>query len=121
MVWEIPRWKAPPRILVEAISGGSASDGSSKENKDNSQGASEKSNGIDNAEKISASSQNIQAPSPAPSAPIPSDATTPLASVIESKEVKIESGIVPEPEPKQEKSNEVKQEAATSSVVAAAA
>ncbi|KAH8687500.1 INO80 complex, subunit Ies4, partial [Tricladium varicosporioides] len=47
VVWEIPRWKAPPKISLEGNSEGSASGDSSKENKD-SQVESEKSNsGLD--------------------------------------------------------------------------
>ena len=44
VVWEIPRWKAPPKISVQVTSEEqSASGDSSKENKDNSQLESEKS------------------------------------------------------------------------------
>ncbi|KAF4635714.1 hypothetical protein G7Y89_g2382 [Cudoniella acicularis] len=47
VIWEIPRWKAPPKISLEGTSEGSASGDSSKENKD-SQIESEKSNsGLD--------------------------------------------------------------------------
>jgi hypothetical protein len=58
VVWEIPRWKAPPRFKAEGVQDDSVSGDSSKENKD-SQVESEKSN---TAVDI------IMASSPAPSA-----------------------------------------------------
>jgi hypothetical protein len=59
IVWEIPRWKAPPRLKVEGVPDGSASGDSSKENKD-SQVESEKSN---------TAMDIVMASSPAASAP----------------------------------------------------
>jgi hypothetical protein len=59
VVWEIPRWKAPPRFKAEGVQDDSVSGDSSKENKD-SQVESEKSN---TAVDI------VMASSPAPSAP----------------------------------------------------
>lgn len=67
VVWEIPRWKAPPKVKAEGNPEGSASGESSKENKDNSQIESEKSNNGADVEMASAASQNVS--SPAPSAP----------------------------------------------------
>ncbi|KAH8796616.1 INO80 complex, subunit Ies4 [Hyaloscypha finlandica] len=75
VVWEIPRWTAPPKIRAEGTSGDSASGDSSKENKDNSQMASEKSeksNGGADIELGSTASNN--ASSPAPSTLPPSSA-----------------------------------------------
>ena len=75
VVWEIPRWTAPPKIRTEGTSGDSASGDSSKENKDNSQLASEKSeksNGGADIELGSTASNN--ASSPAPSTLPPSSA-----------------------------------------------
>lgn len=74
VVWEIPRWTAPPRITVESKTSteGSASGSgdSSKENKDNSQVESEKSNNGIDVEMASS-----PAPQVAPSA------TPPITSV----------------------------------------
>lgn len=68
VVWELPRWTAPPRPKPEAKSEESASGDSSKENKDNSQLESEKSNNGIDVEMASAPSQAIGS-SRAPSAP----------------------------------------------------
>lgn len=77
VVWEIPRWKAPPRFKAEGLPEGSASGDSSKENKD-SQVESEKSNvGI---EPVS-SPVNSSAP-PAASAPIESTPTPPASQPV---------------------------------------
>jgi hypothetical protein len=74
VVWEIPRWKAPPKVTVEGNSDGSASGESSKENKDNSQIESEKSNNGVDVEMGSTASHNVSSPAPsisaAPTAPI---------------------------------------------------
>ena len=59
VVWEIPRWKAPPRFKIDGVPDESASGESSKENKD-SQVESEKSNTVMDI---------VMASSPAPSAP----------------------------------------------------
>jgi len=70
VVWEIPRWTAPPKVRAEGTLGDSASGDSSKENKDNSQmesEKSEKSNGGADIELGSTASNNVS--SPAPSAP----------------------------------------------------
>ncbi|PVH84594.1 DUF1711-domain-containing protein [Cadophora sp. DSE1049] len=83
VVWEIPRWTAPPRITVQANSESSTSgDSSSKENKDNSQMESEKSekseksnNGVDVDMKSNVS--NLVS-SPAPSLPPPPSSATPV-------------------------------------------
>ncbi|KAH7356845.1 INO80 complex, subunit Ies4 [Rhexocercosporidium sp. MPI-PUGE-AT-0058] len=76
VIWEIPRWTAPPRITLQANSESSTSGDSSKENKDNSQMESEKSeksnNGVDVDMKSNVS--NLVS-SPAPSLPPPSSAT----------------------------------------------
>jgi hypothetical protein len=49
VVWELPRWKAPPKAKPEASTEGSSTGDSGKENKDNSQRESEKSekSGVD--------------------------------------------------------------------------
>jgi hypothetical protein len=75
VVWEIPRWKAPPKVTMEGNSDGSASGESSKENKDNSQIESEKSNNGVDVEMGSTPSHNVS--SPAPSIPLPP--TAPIA------------------------------------------
>jgi hypothetical protein len=68
VIWEIPRWKAPPKITIEGNSEGqSASGDSSKENKDNSQMESvksEKSNSGADIEMGSTASQNVSSPAP---------------------------------------------------------
>lgn len=76
--WEIPRWTAPPKPKAEGVSEGSASGDSSKENKDNSQLESEKSeksnNGAVDVEMANASnlvsSPASLPPSSATAAPI---------------------------------------------------
>ena len=84
MVWEIPRWKAPPKVKVEGNSDGSASGESSKENKDNSQIESEKSNNGVDVEMGSTASHNVSSPAPsicaAPTAPIADPASVVAAS-----------------------------------------
>jgi len=62
--WEIPRWRAPPKVTINGQSEGSTSGSSGKENKENSQVDSERSNGIQ--EPDVASSNGIPASSPAP-------------------------------------------------------
>jgi len=64
VVWEIPRWTAPPKVKTEGNSGESASGDSSKENKDNSQMESEKSNGGADVEMGSTASNNASSPAP---------------------------------------------------------
>ena len=60
--WEIPRWRAPPKVEVTGVDGKEGGEGSSgKENKD-SQVESEKSGGRD----VEMSSPGVQASSPAP-------------------------------------------------------
>lgn len=77
VVWEIPRWTAPPKIRAEGTSGDSASGDSSKENKDNSQMASEKSEKSTGGADIElGSSASNNASSPAPSTLPPSSAPT---------------------------------------------
>ncbi|PQE25358.1 hypothetical protein CJF30_00000080 [Rutstroemia sp. NJR-2017a BBW] len=61
---EIPRWKAPPKIVINPSTEGSTSGDSSKENKDLSQVQSEKSNSAPDAE----SATQLMS-SPAPQAP----------------------------------------------------
>jgi hypothetical protein len=84
VVWEIPRWKAPPKVTVEGNSDGSASGESSKENKDNSQIESEKSNNGVDVEMGSTASHNVSSPAPsisaAPTAPIADPAPVVAAS-----------------------------------------
>jgi hypothetical protein len=76
VIWELPRWKAPPKLGPEGISEGSASGDSSKENKDNSQMESEKSEKSNNAgvDVEMASAGNLVS-SPAPSLPTSSAPT----------------------------------------------
>ncbi|KAK0745310.1 INO80 complex, subunit Ies4 [Apiosordaria backusii] len=78
VVWEIPRWVAPPKVLPETATDSSTStpasvDGSSKENKDtNSQQLkSDTSNNGGDVEMTSAPPSISAAPSPAPPAPAP--------------------------------------------------
>lgn len=80
VTWELPRWKAPPKIRLEGTSEGSASGDSSKENKENSQMESEKSEKSNNAgiDVEMASTGNLVS-SPAPSLP-QSSAPTAVAS-----------------------------------------
>lgn len=69
-MWELPRWTAPPRITTESNSEGSASGGSSKENKDNSQIESEKSNSGADAEVKGGSNQKLDSSVPAEPTPV---------------------------------------------------
>jgi len=64
VVWELPRWKAPPKPKLETSTEGSSTGDSSKENKENSQRASEKSekSGVD----VEMASNGDLASSPAP-------------------------------------------------------
>ena len=78
VVWEIKRWEAPPKIKFEGSSEGSASGDSSKENKDNSQIESEKSNNGADVEMVSTASQNISSPAPS----ITAGQSAPPASVV---------------------------------------
>lgn len=69
VVWELRRWTAPPKPKPEEKSEEPASGDSSKENKDNSQLESEKSNnGAIDVEMTSAPSQAAVGSSRAPSA-----------------------------------------------------
>ncbi|OBT99885.1 hypothetical protein VE01_02237 [Pseudogymnoascus verrucosus] len=66
--WEIPRWRAPPKVSVTGVDGkGEGENGgegsSGKENKDSSQVESEKSNA---GRDVEMSSPGVQASSPAP-------------------------------------------------------
>ncbi|KAE8452801.1 hypothetical protein EG329_013073 [Mollisiaceae sp. DMI_Dod_QoI] len=76
VVWELPRWKAPPKISVQGNSEGSASGDSSKENKDNSQIESEKSEKSNSGADVEMTSNLVSSPAPslppsaAPAAPI---------------------------------------------------
>ncbi|CAG8954836.1 hypothetical protein HYFRA_00008521 [Hymenoscyphus fraxineus] len=77
VVWEIPRWKAPPRYKGDGLPESSASGDSSKENKD-SQVESEKSNvGIE-----AASSPVPSLAAPAPSAPLDATPTPPASQTV---------------------------------------
>ncbi|KUJ18417.1 DUF1711-domain-containing protein [Mollisia scopiformis] len=71
IIWEIPRWKAPPKITVEGTSEGSPSGESSKENKDNSQLESEKSEKSNNGVDVELASNLVSSPVPSnpPAAP----------------------------------------------------
>jgi len=113
VVWEIPRWKAPPKITVEASSTGSASGDSSKENKDNS----EKSNGVADVEMASARSQNpVSSPAPSgPPAPPTSSGPPPPSDDIPTTAAPVaaEPKVEPEVQPKVE---EIKQENVSISV-----
>lgn len=64
-VWEIPRWRAPPKAAANGTSGGSASGSSSKENKESSQIDSEKSNSGGDIENGSIASVHASSPAPA--------------------------------------------------------
>lgn len=78
VVWDMPRWKAPPKVVVEGSSETQSISGdSSKENKDNSQQPSvksEKSNSNGDVEMSNGTVENIA--SPASSLPGPQDITT---------------------------------------------
>jgi hypothetical protein len=64
-VWEIPRWSAPPKVKINGESDGSTSSGdSSKENKENSQIESDKSNSAGDIEMGSTASINPSSPAP---------------------------------------------------------
>ncbi|KAH8601030.1 INO80 complex, subunit Ies4 [Bisporella sp. PMI_857] len=78
VVWELARWKAPPKVVIpmETSSQSSPSDSSSKENKDNSQIQSEKSNNA--LEKASVTSQNVS--SSPPSLPAESQSATSITA-----------------------------------------
>jgi len=65
IVWEIPRWKAPPKPSLNGEPEGSASGDSSKENKESSQVESEKSNSANDVDMGSTASHNISSPAPA--------------------------------------------------------
>lgn len=77
IVWELPRWEAPPKVAVENKADEQTTSGeSSKENKDNSQGGSaksEKSQSGADVEMASTPSQNV-------SSPAPSISTAPIAN-----------------------------------------
>lgn len=81
VTWELPRWKAPPKIRLDGVSEGSASGDSSKENKDNSQMESEKSEKSNNAgvDVEMAGADNLVS-SPAPSLPQSSVPNAPVTS-----------------------------------------
>jgi hypothetical protein len=85
VVWELPRWKAPPKTRAEGISEESASGDSSKENKENSQMESEKSEKSNNAGvDIEMGSTGNLVSSPAPSLPPSSAPTAPAAPAVPS-------------------------------------
>lgn len=69
VVWEIPRWTAPPRATIKGESGESASGDSSKENKDSSQVESEKSTSAADVEVGSVASPPASSPAPAVATP----------------------------------------------------
>jgi len=65
--WELPRWAAPPRVtVVQGNSEDSVSGDSSKENKDGSQIASEKSNSGLDVDMASVGDQKIVSTGPVP-------------------------------------------------------
>jgi hypothetical protein len=79
VVWEIPRWTAPPKPKVEGISEGSASGDSSKENKDNSQLESEKSEKSNSGPvDVDMTNTSHMVSSPAPSLPPSSAPAAPI-------------------------------------------
>ncbi len=85
VVWDIPRWKAPPKVVVEGSSETQSNSGdSSKENKENSQQPSvksDKSNSNGDVEMANTSVANVA--SPASSLPGPHEVTaasTPVAN-----------------------------------------
>ena len=85
VVWEIPRWKAPPKTTVENKPAESSTSGdSSKENKDTSQVESEKSNNGPDVEMVNNSTALSQmASSPAPSNPVITTSATPAPAAPE--------------------------------------
>lgn len=80
VTWELPRWTAPPRTVVtQNNSGDSASGDSSKENKDSSQIASEKSNSGPDADMASLSDQKVISMDPTPTPVLdPTSAAAPI-------------------------------------------
>ncbi|QSZ32809.1 hypothetical protein DSL72_002389 [Monilinia vaccinii-corymbosi] len=76
---EIPRWRAPPKFIINPSTEGSSTSDSSKENKDNSQIESEKSNSaMDVDHPTDLDSSPAPAPAPAPAlAPAPAPASQP--------------------------------------------
>ncbi|TVY92108.1 INO80 complex subunit [Lachnellula willkommii] len=82
VVWEIPRWTAPPRITVESKTSteGSASGSgdSSKENKDNSQVESEKSNNGIDVEMVSSPAPQVAPSATPPITSVPAASTPPV-------------------------------------------
>ncbi|KAB8290659.1 hypothetical protein EYC80_008300 [Monilinia laxa] len=96
---EIPRWRAPPKVVINPSTEGSATSDSSKENKDNSQIESEKSNSamdIDHATNLASSPGSASAPQPqSQSQPqIPTQAQTQIGTETET-ETKAETQIKP--------------------------
>ncbi|RDL40365.1 Uncharacterized protein BP5553_00344 [Venustampulla echinocandica] len=65
VVWEIPRWKAPPKVVVQGSTEDQPSGDSSKENKD-SQLASEKSNNGLDVEMASSPAPSLPSAQPTP-------------------------------------------------------
>ncbi|KAG0646175.1 INO80 complex subunit 4 [Hyphodiscus hymeniophilus] len=84
VTWEIPRWKAPPKISVENKPAESSTSGdSSKENKDASQVESEKSNSGPEIEVVNSTAPSQLASSPAPSNPAIATTTGPAPAAPE--------------------------------------
>lgn len=84
VVWEIPRWTAPPKVRLEGTSGDSASGDSSKENKDNSlmdSEKSEKSNAGVDVEMGSSAGNNLSSPAPSALPELPESTPTPVPVV----------------------------------------
>ncbi|TVY48505.1 INO80 complex subunit [Lachnellula occidentalis] len=82
VVWEIPRWTAPPRITVElktSTEGSASGSGdSSKENKDNSQVESEKSNNGIDVEMASSPAPQVASSATPPVTSVPAASTPPV-------------------------------------------
>lgn len=62
--WEIPRWRAPPKVIINGQSEGSTPESSGKENKENSQVDSDKSNGVQDIDIGSSASMPASSPAP---------------------------------------------------------
>ncbi|KAL3422461.1 INO80 complex subunit 4 [Phlyctema vagabunda] len=76
VVWEIPRWTAPPRATLKGDTDGSATSDSSKENKDSKDSSRLESEKSTSAPDADAGSNLVSSPAPAPATPTP----TPIAA-----------------------------------------
>lgn len=71
VVWEIPRWTAPPRAITKIDENGSATSDSSKENKDSKDSSRLESEKSTSAPDADVGSNLVSSPAPAPETPTP--------------------------------------------------